>query len=257
MLPPTLPDGCQWATFLRNHDEIDLGRLTESQRQEVFQDMGPQKKMQLYNRGIRRRLAPMLGGDVERIKMAYSLLFSLPGTPVVRYGEEIGMGDDLRLKERNSIRTPMQWTVGENAGFSNAASQKLFRPVIKGGDFGYEKINVAAQQRDADSLLNFVERCIRARKQCPEFGWGTWSSVDTANDAVFAHTITWRGKTILAVHNLGDAPAELTLDVSDHKADQATDILGTQPEMPIKRGKIELELGPYGHRWLRLCGECL
>jgi maltose alpha-D-glucosyltransferase/alpha-amylase len=257
MLPPTLPEGCQWATFLRNHDEIDLGRLTEAQKQEVFREMGPQKRMQLYNRGIRRRLAPMLGNEAERLKMAYSLLFSLPGTPVIRYGEEIAMGDDLHLKERNSIRTPMQWTADANAGFSSADPKKLFRPVIKAGEYGYEKVSVEAQQRDPDSLLNFIERCIRVRKECPEFGWGTWSSVDTANDAVFAHTVKWEDRIILAVHNLGDTPAELTLDVSDHKVDRASDILGTQPDMPIKRGKIELGLGPFGHRWFRLCGECL
>jgi maltose alpha-D-glucosyltransferase/alpha-amylase len=256
LMPPKLPDGCQWATFLRNHDEIDLGRLTESQRQEVFREMGPRKNMQLYNRGIRRRLAPMLGNDAERLKMTYSLLFSLPGTPVIRYGEEIGMGDDLRLKERNSIRTPMQWTAGENAGFSKAQRTKLFRPVISGGEYGYEKVNVAAQQRDSQSLLNFIERCIRARKQCPEFGWGTWQAVDTADDAVFAHTIMWRDKTILAIHNLGEKATKLEIDVSDHQADRATDILGTQGDIPIKRGKIELELAPYDHRWLRLCGEC-
>jgi len=257
MLPPTLPDGCQWANFLRNHDEIDLGRLTDAQLEEVFREMGPKKTMQLYNRGIRRRLAPMLGNQGERLKMAYSLLFSLPGTPVVRYGEEIGMGDDLKLQERNSIRTPMQWTEGPNAGFSNADPEDLFRPVISNGEFGYEKVNVAAQQRDKDSLVNFMERCIRARKQCPEFGWGTWSSVDTANDAVFAHTITWKDRTLLAVHNLGDAQAAIELDVSDHEADRASDILGTDPDLPIKKGKVALELGPYGHRWLRLCGECL
>jgi maltose alpha-D-glucosyltransferase / alpha-amylase len=257
MLPPKLPDACQWATFLRNHDEIDLGRLTASQRQEVFREMGPQKTMQLYDRGIRRRLAPMLGGDVERLKMAYSLLFSLPGTPVIRYGEEIGMGDDLSLQERNSIRTPMQWTTDKNAGFSSADPKKLFRPIISGGQFGYEKVNVAAQQKDSKSLLNFIERCIRARKQCPEFGWGTWSSVDTADPAVFAHSITWRGKTILAVHNLGEQPAELEVDVSDQTAERASDILGAQQDVPIKRGKINLELGPYDHRWFRLCGECL
>src|ERR1051326_6430022 len=179
--PPAIPDLFHWATFLRNHDEIDLGRLTESQRAEVMHEFGPQKNMQLYNRGIRRRFASMLGGDVARLKMAYSLLLSLPGTPVIRYGEEMGMGEDLRLKERNSIRTPMQWTDEENAGFSTARRNELFRPVITGGEFGYERVNVEAQQRDRESLLNFIERCIRARKQCREFGWGTWKPVDSSD----------------------------------------------------------------------------
>ena len=253
--PPKIPDLCQWATFLRNHDEIDLGRLTESQRAEVMREFGPQKNMQLYDRGIRRRLASMLGGDIARLKMAYSLLFSLPGTPVIRYGEEIGMGDDLRLPERNSIRTPMQWTSEANAGFSKAPRNRLFRPVITGGKFGYERVNVAAQQRDRTSLLNFIERCIRARRQCREFGWGTFETVDTDNPAVFAHAVLWNNRVIVAVHNLSSKPTDLSLDVSDYDADRAVDVLGDRDDIPIKRGHLDLQLEGYDHRWLRLCGE--
>jgi maltose alpha-D-glucosyltransferase/alpha-amylase len=167
------------------------------------------------------------------------------------------MGDDLRLKERNSIRTPMQWTNQGNAGFSNAPRNKLFRPVISGGKFGYEKVNVEAQQRDPDSLLNFIERCIRARKQCPEFGWGTWKPIDCTDAAVFAHAVIWKDRTIIAVHNLGAKATKLQLDLSDFHADRATDILGNRDDMPIKKGALQIDLEPYDHRWLRLCGECI
>ena len=136
-MTPAIPKTCQWATFLRNHDEIDLGRLTDYDRNQVFEEFGPEPEMQLYGRGIRRRLAPMLGGDRRRIEMAYSLQFTLPGTPVIRYGEEIGMGDDLSLPERDSVRTPMQWSEGPNGGFSTAKAEDVHRPVIADGEFGY------------------------------------------------------------------------------------------------------------------------
>ncbi len=144
---PALPDTCQWATFLRNHDEVDLGRLVGHEHDEVFAAFGPDPDMQLYGRGIRRRLAPMLGNDRRRIEMAYALQFSLPGTPVIRYGDEIGMGEDLTLPERNAIRTPMQWSDGPNAGFSTTRRKRdLRRPVITGGDFGFETVNVEDQR---------------------------------------------------------------------------------------------------------------
>src|SRR6185295_17852458 len=139
-------------------------------RAEVFQAFGPEPKMQLYNRGIRRRVAPMLGNDRARIEMAHSLMLTLPGTPVLRYGDEIGMGEDLSLNERDSVRTPMQWADAKNGGFSPAPSNRLVLPAVRGGEFGYEKVNVAAQQRDPDSFLNWFERMTRLRRRSPEFG---------------------------------------------------------------------------------------
>ncbi|MEV5447624.1 alpha-amylase family glycosyl hydrolase, partial [Streptomyces sp. NPDC052644] len=150
---PKLPTGGQWATFLRNHDEIDLSRLTADQRNDVLAKFGPDENMQLYGRGIRRRLAPMLGNDRRHIELAYALQFSLRGTPVLRYGEEIGMGEELSLDGRDAIRTPMQWSYKENGGFSTADPEKLIRPVIDKGDFGYQKVNVTAQRADSTSLL--------------------------------------------------------------------------------------------------------
>src|SRR6202011_3657641 len=145
--------------FLRNHDELDLGRLTAKQRDAVFTAFGPDKNMQLYNRGIRRRLAPMLQGDRRRLELAYSLMLTLPGTPVIRYGDEIGMGDNLKLPERNCARTPMQWSTEPQGGFTK--SDKPIMPVISDGAYGFQHVNVAAQRYDPSSLLNWMERMIR------------------------------------------------------------------------------------------------
>src|SRR6185295_11129074 len=149
------PATAQWGLFLRNHDELDLGRLEKKQRELVFKKMGPDPGMQLYDRGIRRRLAPMLDGDRRRLELAYSLLFTLPGTPVIRYGDELGMGDDLSLPERQCARTPMQWSDEPNGGFTKSRPGV---PVISGGAFGYEHLNVAQQRRDPNSMLNWTER---------------------------------------------------------------------------------------------------
>src|SRR4051812_37520353 len=163
----------QWGMFLRNHDELDLGRLSEAQRQTVFAEFGPDPDMQLYQRGIRRRLAPMLEGDRRRLELAYSLMLTLPGTPVIRYGDEIGMGDNLQLPERNCARTPMQWSTEPNAGFTK--SEKPILPVISDGPYGFQHVNVASQRRDPNSLMNWMERMIRMRKEAPEIGWGDFS----------------------------------------------------------------------------------
>ncbi|HXU81114.1 MAG TPA: alpha-amylase family protein, partial [Polyangia bacterium] len=192
----------QWGNFLRTHDEADLGRLTPKQRKEVYKVFGPEESMQLYDRGIRRRLAPMLGGDPRRIALAYSLLFTLPGTPVIRYGDEIGMGDDLSLPERNAVRTPMQWTGDTHGGFSTA--EKTILPVICDGPFGYQRVNVAEQRRQPDSLLNCTERLIRMRKECPELGWGECQLLPTGTKQVLATLSTWRKNSVLAVHNFSD-----------------------------------------------------
>lgn len=175
MAAPAIPDSCTWATFLRLHDEVDLSRLSAKERQECFAAFGPEPEMQLYERGIRRRLAPMLGGDRRRIELAYALQFSLPGTPVLRYGEEIGMGEDLTLPGRYAIRTPMQWSDGPNAGFSSAPKPRLVRPVITGGAYGYETVNVDAERNDSSSLLAWFERMLRALRECPESGDGPWT----------------------------------------------------------------------------------
>ncbi|MGI8984800.1 MAG: alpha-amylase family protein [Acidimicrobiales bacterium] len=250
---PKIPDSCQWATFLRNHDEIDLGRLSERERAECFAAFGPEESMQLYGRGIRRRLAPMLGNDRRRIEQAYSIQFTLPGTPVLRYGEEIGMGDDLSLPERDAIRTPMQWTGGPNGGFSTARRKSdLHRPVISGGDFGYETVNVEAQRNDPASLLHRIEQMLHTLRECPEFGIGTCTRVDAGDRAVLALHYEAPGGVMLALHNLSDKKRTVDLgeqpgqegDPFEMFADGRYDRVG--PEL---KG---VELAGYGYRWIRL-----
>ncbi len=198
----------QWGQFLRNHDELDLGRLTEKQRQAVFDAFGPGKDMQLYDRGIRRRLAPMLQGDRRRMELAYSLMMALPGTPVLRYGDEIGMGDNLQLPERDCARTPMQWSNEPQAGFTK--SDKPFLPVISGGAYGFEHINVAQQRRDPESFMNWMERMIRMRKEAPEIGWGDFNILPTQDQEVLALRYDWRNNSVVVVHNLSARPTRST-----------------------------------------------
>ncbi|MFC4109193.1 alpha-amylase family protein [Micromonospora zhanjiangensis] len=250
---PALPSGAQWATFLRNHDEIDLSRLTADQRQDVFREFGPDEDMQLYGRGIRRRLAPMLGNDRRRIELAYSLQFSLRGTPVLRYGEEIGMGEDLSLPGRESIRTPMQWSMKPNAGFSEADAGKLIRPVVEGGDFGYERVNVTLQRQDPGSLLSWFERMTRALREAPEIGSGTCTPIDQVlPPGVLAHRADGPTGTMVFLHNLSTKHATVDLGSLYEEADLPNDMLSDRPYNPV--GKLDaLELAGQGYRWIRLC----
>jgi len=206
------PATAQWGLFLRNHDELDLGRLTEEQRQKVFDAFGPDKSMQLYDRGIRRRLAPMLHGDRRRIELAYSLLFTLPGTPVIRYGDELGMGDDLKQKERDCARTPMQWSDEPHGGFTK--HHKPICPVISDGPYRYEHVNAAIQRRYPDSLLNWTERIIRMRKEVPEIGWGDFTVIDAGDPAVLVMRYDWRNNSVLFVHNFAAKPREIAFSES-------------------------------------------
>jgi len=247
---PLLPPGAQWATFLRNHDEIDLSRLTTEQRDFVLAQFGPDEDMRLYNRGIRRRLAPMLNGDRRRVELAYSLQFTLRGTPVLRYGEEIGMGEDLSQPGRNAIRTPMQWSDAPGAGFSSAA--ELVRPVISGGDWGYQKVNVTAQRRDKDSLLGWFERMIRTLKESPEVGSGTCTPVDRKlPPGVLAHRADGRSGSMLFLHNLGTEDARVDLGDLYAESNRPGDVFADREYEPV--GRLDaLDLAGYGYRWIRL-----
>ncbi|HEY1696901.1 MAG TPA: alpha-amylase family protein [Polyangiaceae bacterium] len=246
------PATAQWGTFLRNHDELDLGRLTEKQRNAVFEAFGPEPGMQLYDRGIRRRLAPMLQGDRRRLELAYSLMFSLPGTPVLRYGDEIGMGDDLRLRERHAVRTPMQWSTEPNGGFSKARRTVL--PVIRGGPYGYEKVNVAAQRRDVESLLNWTERIIRMRKEVPEIGWGDFRVLDAGDASVLAVCYEWRNNAVLVVHNLRGEGVEVELALGTERGRRLVNLLSEDHSRADAHGKHHVVLEPYGYRWYRVGG---
>jgi maltose alpha-D-glucosyltransferase/alpha-amylase len=249
---PKLPGGGQWATFLRNHDEIDLSRLTAEQRKDVFEQFGPDETMQLYGRGIRRRLAPMLGNDRRRIELAYSLQFSLRGTPVLRYGEEIGMGDDLSLDGRNAIRTPMQWSQLPNGGFSSADPKDLVRPVISGGEFGFEQVNATLQRHDSASLLSWFERMIRTLKESPEIGSGSCTHVDVpAPRGILVHRADARTGTMLFVHNLSAKAGEVDLSSLAADAEFPNDVLADQ-DYPDLDKLDSVKVGGYGYRWIRM-----
>ena len=248
------PATAQWGLFLRNHDELDLGRLTEQQRQRVFECFGPEKDMQLYDRGIRRRLVPMLNGDRRRIELAYSLMFTLPGTPVIRYGDEIGMGDDLKLPERNCARTPMQWSTEPHAGFTK--SDKPILPVISDGPYGYDHVNAAEQRRDPNSLLNWTERIIRMRKEVPEIGLGDFEVLSTRDPAVLAMRYDWRNNAVLFVHNLDAIPREVAFStgLQGKEGRVLINLLTDDHSRAGEDGRHHLLIEAYGYRWYRVGG---
>lgn len=248
------PATAQWGTFLRNHDELDLGRLTDEQREAVFAAFAPEPGMQLYDRGIRRRLAPMLQGDRRRMELAYSLMMTLPGTPVIRYGDEIGMGDNLCLPERECARTPMQWSTEPNGGFT--ACDKPYMPVISGGPYGFEHLNVAEQRRDPNSFLNWMERIIRMRKEVPEIGWGDFSVLRTNTPEVFAMRYDWRNNSVVMMHNLSGIPREVQVDVGlPHEiGNRLVNLLSADHSVADERGKHRIVVEGYGYRWYRAGG---
>jgi maltose alpha-D-glucosyltransferase / alpha-amylase len=248
------PATAQWGMFLRNHDELDLGRLTDAQRERVFAEFAPEEDMRLYDRGIRRRLVPMLDGDRRRIELAYSLMFTLPGTPVVRYGDELGMGDNLRLPERVAARTPMQWSTEPHGGFTK--SDRPVVPVIEEGPFGYRHVNAAVQRRELNSLLNWMERIIRMRKEVPEIGWGDFAVLSTGNPGVLALRYDWRSNSVVFVHNLNATPCEtrFAVGLTDGSEKLLVNLLGEEHSRARDDGKHHLVLEPYGYRWYRVGG---
>jgi maltose alpha-D-glucosyltransferase/alpha-amylase len=248
------PATAQWGNFLRNHDELDLGRLEPAQRKTVFSVFGPEPDMQLYGRGIRRRLAPMLHGDRRWLELAYSLMLTLPGTPVIRYGDEIGMGDDLRLPERNCARTPMQWSTEPQAGFTKA--QKPLLPVISDGAYGYQHVNVADQRYNPNSLLNWMERMIRMRKEVPEIGWGDFSFIPTRTPQVLVMRYEWRNNAIVCVHNFSSEPIEARFSMGKFGEDDCplVNLLSDNHSHPEEDGRHCVLLEPYGYRWYRVGG---
>jgi len=248
------PATAQWGQFLRNHDELDLGRLTKVQRQTVFDAFGPNPEDQLYDRGIRRRLAPMLGGDRRRLELAYSLMFTLPGTPVIRYGDELGMGDDLSLPERTCGRTPMQWSTEPHGGFTR--SDKPVVPVISDGPYSYHHVNAADQRRDPNSFLNWSERIIRMRKEVPEVGWGTFKILDAGDQAVLAMLYDWRNNSVLFLHNLSGEPREVEFKtgLKGEDGDLLINLLSSDNSTVRDNGKHCVCLEAYGYRWYRVGG---
>jgi maltose alpha-D-glucosyltransferase / alpha-amylase len=246
---PTVPPENQWANFVKNHDELTLDKLTDDEREEVFAALAPDEDMRIYDRGIRRRVPPMLGGDQRRMRLLYSLLLTLPGTPVLLYGEEIGLGDDPSVEGRGAVRVAMQWSDGPHAGFSSVEPAVL---AVRDGKFGPARVNAADQRRDPDSLLNWMERAIRTRKETPELGWGAWRLLDVDAPSVLAHRCDWQDACVVVLHNLGADPCELTVELDDGEQDRTlVDVLSDQAyEAKTKPGR--LAVGGYGYRWLRL-----
>lgn len=250
----TRPASGQWAIFLRNHDELDLGRLSKKQRQAVYDAFGPNPEDQLYQRGIRRRLAPMLGGDRRRLELANSLMFTLPGAPVLRYGDELAMGDDLSLPERICGRTPMQWSTEPNGGFTK--NKRPVVPVISEGPYGFEHVNAAQQRRDPNSLLNWTERIIRMRKELPEIGWGQFEILDMRDNAVLGLRYDWRNNSALFLHNFAGDPREVEFSagLKDPDGDLLVNVLSADHSRAQKNGKHVVSLEGYGYRWYRVGG---
>ncbi len=247
-----IPAEGAWASFLRNHDELTLDKLSDGERQEVFAAFGPDPQMQLYGRGLRRRLPTMLGGDQRWIQMAYSLMFALPGTPTLFYGEEIGMGENLDVDDRMAVRTPMQWSGDEAAGFSTAPADGLVRPMPTDPDFAPKAVNVRDQQTDPNSLLSFFERLIRIRKESPEIGWGTYSILPTKASSVLVLRYDWDGQTLITVHNLARRPRRVRLELGGGLDGQLRDVLHAAQPVALRDGTATLSLGAHDHRWLRI-----
>jgi trehalose synthase len=249
---PTGSPDVQWANFVRNHDELTLDKLSDDERAEVFEAFGPEERMQVYGRGLIRRLPPMLRGDPRRIRMVYSLLFSLPGTPVLFYGEEIGMGENLDLQSRLAVRTPMQWNDGKNGGFSTARASRLPRAIPDGG-YGPEHVNVASQRRDPNSLLAFMRTLIRHYRNARELGWGDFAVIDQPNPAVLAHRLKWDGREVFIVHNFHDEPTDVSVALGRVEEGAHLSDLFSGEELELSTtGKATIPLEGYGFRWLRV-----
>lgn len=242
----------QFANFLRNHDELDLERLNESERNEVFSAFAPEENMQIFGRGIRRRLASMFDNNRKLLELAYSLLFSLPGSPIIRYGDELGMGDDLSQDGRDSVRTVMQWSDESNAGFSSAPEKSLVKPVIKKGDFSKDHVNVEKQFKDSGSLLNWITNLIRMRKKCIEFGRGDCHIVDSGHPAVLVHYGKLGKEISLAVHNLSEEEATIEIDLGKDNVKRLVQSFGDQDYDFLKNNDhiYKINVGPLGYRWL-------
>lgn len=247
---PPIPDECQWCIFLRNHDELTLEMVTEEERQWMWKQYAPEPGMRL-NLGIRRRLAPLLDNDRRKIELANSLLFTLPGSPIIYYGDEIGMGDNIRLPDRNGVRTPMQWNPGLNAGFSRASPKMLYAPVVQDHPYGPETVNVEAQRNDPDSLWNRLRQMISLRKAHPILGWGDFIWAESDSPAVAAYWRTHEKERMLIVNNLSHEVKSVSLMIGSDSAGHFVDIKATNNRYVPVNGQLHLTLQPYQYLWLK------
>ncbi len=248
---PTIPENCQWALFLRNHDELTLEMVTDDERDYMYLAYSADPQARL-NVGIRRRLAPLVGNDRRRIELLTGLLFSFPGTPVIYYGDEIGMGDNLYLGDRNGVRTPMQWTGDRNGGFSRADPARLYSPIIMDPVYGYQAVSVEAQESDTASLLYWMRNMIRLRKQFKVFGRGTMEFLQPTNQKVLVYIRRYRDDVILCAVNLSRTVQPVELDLSAFAGLVPVEMLGYTEFPPIGTTPYFLTLGPYGFYWFEL-----
>ena len=248
---PQIPETCQWCIFLRNHDELTLEMVTDVERDYMYDTYAKDQTMRL-NLGIRRRLAPMMDNDRRRIQLLNVLLMSMPGTPIVYYGDEIGMGDNIYLGDRNGVRTPMQWNGGWNSGFSGADPERLYSPLISNPVYGYQAINVDSQTRSPHSLLNWMKRTIEVRKSSRVFSRGSIGFLQPSNHRVLAYVRQFGSEKILVVNNLSSAAQAVELDLHAHKGDIPIEMSGRNLFPRIGDLPYLLTMGPYQSYWFRL-----
>ncbi len=251
---PDIPANCQWAIFLRNHDELTLEMVTSKERDYMYRMYAADPRARI-NLGIRRRLAPLMENDVDRIKLMNSLLLSMPGSPIIYYGDEIGMGDNIFLGDRNGVRTPMQWTPDRNAGFSRADPQRLFLPPIMDAIYGYEAVNVEAQLREPSSLLNWMKRMLAVRKQSQAFGRGRLTFLKPWNNKVLAYLRELGDEVVLCVANVGRSAQPVELDLKRHRGRVPIEMLGRVAFPPIGELPYLLTLPAHGFYWFRLAAD--
>jgi maltose alpha-D-glucosyltransferase/alpha-amylase len=248
---PAIPSACQWALFLRNHDELTLEMVTDEERDYMYREYAKDPRMRL-NLGIRRRLAPLVDYDRRQIELLHSLMFTLPGSPVLYYGDEIGMGDNIFLGDRNGVRTPMQWTGDRNAGFSRADPSQLYQPVLMDPINHYQATNVEAQLRSPTSLLHWFRRILRVRKKYPAFGQGSLKFVPCENRRVIAYLRQHAGQTLLIVNNLSAVAQPAALDLRPFQGMTPVELLGNNAFPPIREEPYLLSLSPHSFFWFRL-----
>ena len=251
---PRIPSNCQWGMFLRNHDELTLEMVTDEERDYLYNEYAKDRRMRL-NRGIRRRLAPLMENGRRRIELLHALLFSLPGSPFLYYGDEIGMGDNIYLGDRDGVRTPMQWSADRNAGFSRADFARLYFPLIMDPVYGYQAVNVEAQQRYSTSLLNWVRELIHLRKQHPVFGRGELNLIKVENRKIFVFTRRYLNETVFCVFNLARSAQPVELDLSEYEGCGLTEMMGEAVFPSISAKPYQLALAPRGFYWFLLSGK--
>jgi len=249
---PPIPALCQWAIFLRNHDELTLEMVTDEERDYMYNEYAKDKRMRI-NVGIRRRLAPLMEGGRRQMELMNGLLMSMPGTPIIYYGDEIGMGDNIYLGDRNGVRTPMQWSFDRNAGFSEADTAALYSPVISDAPYSYHTVNVAAQERQPTSLLRWTRRLLQVRQQSQAFGRGTWEPINADNRRVLVFLRRYKNETILCVNNLSRFAQYVTLELAEFRGRVPVEMWSNNPFPPIGELPYLLTMGPHNFLWFRLC----